>query len=141
MWLNGVLLGSTRGSRLPMAFDVSGLLAAENVVVVRVHHFSAATYLEDQDAWWAPGIVRSVIVRERPAGGVHDVRVTADWSASGAILRVDTQTRDGAAARAELVELDAESPSGPPRRCPAPPPGARSIRCSTPCGSGRTPNR
>ena len=118
VWLNGVLLGSTRGSRLPMAFDVSGLLAAENVVVVRVHHFSAATYLEDQDAWWAPGIVRSVIVRERPAGGVHDVRVAADWSASGAVLRVDAQTRDGAAARAEIVELDADIPVGAPTPVP-----------------------
>jgi len=116
IWLNGVLLGSTRGSRLPMAFDASGLLAPENVVVVRVHHFSAATYLEDQDAWWAPGIVRSVTLRERPAGGVRDVRIVADWSSSGATLgatlRVDADTDGDAVARAEIVELAEPIPLG-----------------------------
>ena len=58
MWLNGQLLGSTRGSRLPTVFDVSGMLTGDDVLVVRVHTFSAASYVEDQDEWWAPGIIR-----------------------------------------------------------------------------------
>jgi beta-galactosidase len=110
VWLNDVLLGSTRGSRLPMAFDVSGLLARDNVLEVRVHQFSAATYLEDQDEWWLPGIIRSVVLRARPAGGVRDIRVRADWTPDGARLRVDVDA--DATARAEVVELATAAPLG-----------------------------
>ncbi|MFT4123428.1 MAG: glycoside hydrolase family 2 TIM barrel-domain containing protein [Microbacteriaceae bacterium] len=97
VWLNGRLLGSTRGSRLPAEFDVSGLLAAENVLAVRVHTFSAASYLEDQDEWWAPGIIRAVTLRERPAAAVDAVRVRADWTgeAGTLLVEVDSGTGDG----------------------------------------------
>lgn len=103
VWLNGTLLGSTRGSRLPTTFDVSGLLVADNVLAVRVHTFSAASYLEDQDEWWAPGIIRSVVLRERPDGAIDDVHVTADWTDGAATLRVDAVA--GAPATAELLGL------------------------------------
>ncbi|TXK18768.1 glycoside hydrolase family 2 TIM barrel-domain containing protein [Homoserinibacter sp. GY 40078] len=92
VWLNGVLIGSTRGSRLPSSFDVSGALAADNVLAVRVHTFSAASYLEDQDEWWAPGIIRAVTLRERPSDGVDAVRVRADWVDGVALLRVEIDT-------------------------------------------------
>lgn len=110
VWLNGVLLGSTRGSRLPTTFDVSGLLAADNLLAVRVHTFSAASYLEDQDEWWAPGIIRSVVLRARPDGGIEDVHVLADWIDGAARLRVDVDT--AADATAELVELGMTVPLG-----------------------------
>ncbi len=103
VWLNGTLLGSTRGSRLPTVFDASGLLAADNVLVVRVHTFSAASYIEDQDEWWNPGIIRSVTLRERPALAIDDVHAVAGWGPSGASLRVDVSA--AFAASIELVEL------------------------------------
>ncbi len=114
VWLNGILLGSTRGSRLPTSFDVSGLVARENLLAVRVHQYSAASYLEDQDEWWLPGIVRAVTLRERPDGGVDDVRVVADWSAAaGATLRVDVATGSAAGdVRVEVVELGIDVPVG-----------------------------
>lgn len=114
VWLNGVLLGSTRGSRLPTTFDVSGLLVAasdENLLVVRVHQFSAASYLEDQDAWWLPGIIRAVTLRERPVDAVDDVRAIAAWVDDRAELRVDVAT--GASdVTVELVELGLALPAG-----------------------------
>ncbi|MBA4248645.1 MAG: hypothetical protein C0444_10185 [Microbacterium sp.] len=103
VWLNGTFVGSTRGSRLPSVFDVSGLLAASNVLVVRVHTFSAASYLEDQDEWWNPGIIRSVTLRERPELAIDDVHVVAGWGPSGASLRVDVSA--ASVASIELVEL------------------------------------
>jgi beta-galactosidase len=50
VWLNGVRLGDGQGSRLPTEFDVSGTLRhGRNVLAVRVHQWSAGSYLEDQD--------------------------------------------------------------------------------------------
>jgi beta-galactosidase len=49
------------------------------VLAVRVHQWSASSYLEDQDQWWLPGIFRSVSVLSRPAGGIDDVFVHADY--------------------------------------------------------------
>ena len=103
VWLNGQLLGSTRGSRLPTVFDVSGLVTGDDVLVVRVHTFSAASYLEDQDAWWVPGIIRAVTLRERPNDAIDDVHAVAAWGADGATLLV--KVASAAPATIELVEL------------------------------------
>jgi len=105
VWLNGTFVGSTRGSRLPTVFEVGDLLAASNVLVVRVHTFSAASYLEDQDEWWNPGIIRSVTLRARPARAIDDVQAVAGWGASGASLRVDVRAASDAPISAEIVEL------------------------------------
>ncbi|WP_030646625.1 MULTISPECIES: glycoside hydrolase family 2 TIM barrel-domain containing protein [Streptomyces] len=74
VWVNGVEIGSASGSRLAHEFDVtSAVRPGDNVVAVRVHQWSAASYLEDQDQWWLPGIFRDVTVIARPAGGIEDV--------------------------------------------------------------------
>src|SRR3954447_3592467 len=68
-WLNGVELGVSMGSRLPTEFDVGEILrpGEDNVLAVRVHQWSAGSYLEDQDMWWLSGIFRSVTLLARPA--------------------------------------------------------------------------
>lgn len=74
LWVNGEEIGSAGGSRLAHEFDVtSSLRPGDNVIAVRVHQWSAASYLEDQDQWWLPGIFRDVTVIARPAGGIDDV--------------------------------------------------------------------
>jgi beta-galactosidase len=80
VWLNGVELGVTRGSRLPTEFEVGHLLRPQrNVLVVRVHQWSSGSYLEDQDMWWLSGIFRSVTLLSRPRGGVADYQVHASY--------------------------------------------------------------
>ncbi|MGZ3145009.1 glycoside hydrolase family 2 TIM barrel-domain containing protein [Lentzea chajnantorensis] len=80
VWLNGVELGVTRGSRLPAEFDVSAVLRPHrNVLVVRVHQWSSGSYLEDQDMWWLSGIFRGVALLSRPRGGVADYRLNASY--------------------------------------------------------------
>nr|WP_246221539.1 glycoside hydrolase family 2 TIM barrel-domain containing protein [Phytoactinopolyspora mesophila] len=93
VWLNGVELGFATGSRLSAEFDVSGAVRVgeENVLAVRVHQWSAASYLEDQDMWWMSGIFRDVTLLARPENTVDDVTVHADFdhvSGEGR-LRVD----------------------------------------------------
>ena len=80
VWLNGEHVGVGTGSRLAQEFDVTELLrSGENVLAVRVHQWSAASYVEDQDQWWLPGIFRSVTLQARPVGGVDDVWLTTPW--------------------------------------------------------------
>jgi beta-galactosidase len=93
VWLNGTLLGDGKGSRLPTEFDLSSVLkpGRQNVIAVRVHQWSAGTYLEDQDMWWLSGIFRSATILERPREGISDFFVHADYDpATGeGALRVD----------------------------------------------------
>lgn len=107
VWLNGVLIGTTRGSRLRTEFDVSeALRAGENLLVVRVTQWAATSYIEDQDMWWLPGIFRDVTLQATPAGGLHDVTVHADWDGErGAVLRIDVATRDEAEATIAIPSL------------------------------------
>ncbi|MEV5323607.1 glycoside hydrolase family 2 TIM barrel-domain containing protein [Nonomuraea sp. NPDC052634] len=76
VWLNGHELGFSTGSRLPVEYDAAPYLRpGRNVLAVRVHQWSAATYLEDQDMWWLPGIFRDVTLTRSTA----DVYVRADY--------------------------------------------------------------
>jgi len=81
VWIDGAEIGVTSGSRLTQEFDVTGALSApgEHVLDVRVVQWSANTYLEDQDMWWASGIFRSVDLLLRPVGGIHDLVTDADF--------------------------------------------------------------
>ncbi|MEU4226943.1 glycoside hydrolase family 2 TIM barrel-domain containing protein [Nonomuraea sp. NPDC026600] len=89
VWLNGVELGFTTGSRLPSEFDVI-LRPGRNVLAVRVHQWSAGSYLEDQDMWWMSGIFRDVVLIERPV--LDDVFVHASYDHRTGLgeLRVET---------------------------------------------------
>jgi beta-galactosidase len=94
LFVNGAAVGHSQGSRLVREFDITDLVrAGDNVIAVRVHQWSAGSYLEDQDMWWLSGIFRSVtVINDRP-GGVRDFFVHADYDAGRGegILRVDTE--------------------------------------------------
>jgi beta-galactosidase len=114
VWLDGVRLGDGKGSRLPTEFDVSGALRpGRNVLAVRVHQWSAGSYLEDQDMWWLSGIFRPVRIVAR---GLEDFFVHADFDpASGkGTLAVQT-TATGSPARLTVPELGltGADPAGP----------------------------
>lgn len=92
VWLNGRLLGHSKGSRLPFEFDVTDAVRpAGNLLAVRVHRWSSGSYLEDQDMWWLPGIFRDVELLARPGGASDDHFVHADYDAATGAggLRVD----------------------------------------------------
>lgn len=98
IWLNGVELGTTRGSRLTHEFETTGLLRPEgNLLAVRVAQFSAASYIEDQDMWWLPGIFRSVSLEVRPVGGIRDVATIASFDPTDGSgrLRLTVELEDG----------------------------------------------
>ncbi|MFL1899625.1 glycoside hydrolase family 2 TIM barrel-domain containing protein [Streptomyces tauricus] len=93
VWLNGTDLGEFKGSRLPHEFAVGHLLRPTgNVLAVRVHQWSAGSYLEDQDQWWLPGIFRDVTLLHRPADSARDffVHASYDHREGTGTLRVDS---------------------------------------------------
>ena len=70
VFVNGAAVGHSKGSRLVREFDITHLVRPEdNVIAVRVHQWSAGSYLEDQDMWWLSGIFRGVtLINERRRG-------------------------------------------------------------------------
>ncbi|KUO03139.1 glycoside hydrolase family 2 TIM barrel-domain containing protein [Streptomyces caeruleatus] len=113
VWLNGTELGEFKGSRLPHEFAVAELLKpAGNVLAVRVHQWSAGSYLEDQDQWWLPGIFRDVTLLHRPTGSVGDffVHASYDHTTGEGTLRVDSDV-DG---RVSVPALDIDVATGEP---------------------------
>lgn len=106
IWLNGLDLGVTYGSRLPAEFDVTELLRpGRNVLAVRVHQFSAGTYLEDQDTWRLSGIFRDVSLLALPAGGIRDVFVHADYDADTGEGRLRVEADADAPVRIDIPAL------------------------------------
>lgn len=122
VWLNGALLGTTRGSRLAHEFDVTGVLVpGRNVLAVQVAQFSAASYVEDQDMWWLPGIFRDVTLQARPSECIDDVFVHADFDhhSGEGILRVEaSRAGEPIAAVVRIPELALELPAGEAHRLP-----------------------
>ncbi|MEY9995257.1 beta-galactosidase [Streptomyces sp. V4I8] len=113
VWLNGTDIGEFKGSRLPHEFAVGHLLKpAGNVLAVRVHQWSAGSYLEDQDQWWLPGIFRDVTLLHRPTGSVGDffVHASYDHTTGEGTLRVDSDV-DG---RVSVPALDIDVATGEP---------------------------
>ncbi|MFC7344728.1 glycoside hydrolase family 2 TIM barrel-domain containing protein [Saccharopolyspora griseoalba] len=109
VWLNGAEIGVGKGSRLVQEFDVTEQLhPGDNLLVVRVHQWSSASYLEDQDQWWLPGIFREVVLLARPRGGVDDVWLDAgyDHRTGRGRLRVElTAAPEAFPVTVELPEL------------------------------------
>jgi beta-galactosidase len=115
VWLNGHELGYSTGSRLPVEFDVTDAVVpgARNVLTVRVHQWSAGSYLEDQDMWWLSGIFRDVTLLARPPGALDDFFVHAayDHETGRGTLRIDTSVP----ARLTIPELGlTDVPAGEP---------------------------
>uniref|UniRef100_UPI00388E5A6E sugar-binding domain-containing protein n=1 Tax=Rhodococcus sp. TaxID=1831 RepID=UPI00388E5A6E len=80
VWVNGSEIGVGVGSRLAQEFDVTPVVRpGSNLLVVRVSQWSAASYIEDQDQWWLPGIFRDVTLQARPVGGIDDVWLRASY--------------------------------------------------------------
>lgn len=99
VWLNGHHLGWGAGSRLPTEFDVTAAVRQHrNTLAVRVVQFSAASYCEDQDQWWLPGIFRDVTLLRRPAAGIadHEIRAHYDHVTGSGRVEVDVTLEPGA---------------------------------------------
>lgn len=107
VFLNGELAGASKEGRSAVEFDVTKLVRkGENTVVVIVSKFSEATFLEDQDHWYLPGISRSVFLgffNEYRIGDAFARTTLADDYATGVLdLELAVATPENAAEEPEL---------------------------------------
>lgn len=87
IWVNGVKVGYSEGSKTPAEFDISSYLKeGENNVALEVIRWSDGTYLEDQDFWRLSGIERDVYLYAQPKVALRDFFVKAN---------LDTDYNDG----------------------------------------------
>lgn len=90
VFVNGIFQGLTKGSRLTAEFNITDAVrAGKNLVSIRVVQYSDATYLEDQDMWWASGIFRDIYITRRPKAHVRDFHLWTERSGSDAVVNLN----------------------------------------------------
>jgi len=110
VWVNGVEVGYSQGSRLPSEFDVSPYLRpGRNHISVRVYQWSDGSYIEDQDQWWLSGIFRDVYLLTRPKAHLADLsvqtRFDADYRDAHLSLQATLTNKGTAAAQTGNVAI------------------------------------
>lgn len=116
LWCNGVPVGNAKGSRLVHEFDLTDAVRpGSNVLAVRVHQWSAGSYLEDQDMWWVSGIFRPVTLLLRPEGGIGDFFVHAGYDYAAGAGTLSVETVPGALLTVPELGLDGVDAAGPHR--------------------------
>ena len=113
LWLNGVKVGYSQGSRTPAEFNITSYLKpGSNLLAVEVFRWSDGSYLEDQDFWRLSGIYRDVYLLARPQQHIRDFRVVTDlderYEDARLIVAVDLVD----AAVGGLVELELKDAAG-----------------------------
>ncbi len=75
VFVDGHAIGTATDSRLPSEFDVTAVVTPGEpaVVALRVHRWSASTWIEDQDMWWMAGLHRSVHLYPQPQTAITDL--------------------------------------------------------------------
>ena len=109
-YLNGKMVGFSKGSRIPAEFDVTDLICeGENLLAVKVFTYSDATYLENQDMLLANGIFRDVFLIETEKNTLWDYRVTTTYSSISveARLYIDSPYKIRFTLDGESAEYDA----------------------------------
>ncbi|GAA1591569.1 glycoside hydrolase family 2 TIM barrel-domain containing protein [Kribbella sancticallisti] len=110
VFVDGNPVGWSSGSRLPSEFELTDLVAPgkEIKVAVRVHQWSAGSYVEDQDMWWLSGIFREVNLLALKPAAPTDVFVHATYSEGSGSLKVDSDVPGTVV----VAELGLEFPTG-----------------------------
>lgn len=77
VWIDGVAVGLSKGSRLPAEFDITALAHAGTSIEVTAltAKWSDANFIEDQDMWWMSGLPRRVSLLAMPPVYLSDVVV------------------------------------------------------------------
>ena len=116
LFVNGVLLGMSKDSRLPAEFDLTPHLhPGENCLAAMVVRWSDATYLEDQDHWFMAGLYRSAYCYATEPVYLADLKIDGALEDDLETGRLDARVEVGFTGEREpgwKVELELWDPSG-----------------------------
>lgn len=78
IWLNGIYIGYSQGSKLPSEFDITkAAKPGKNTIAIQIFRWTDGSYLECQDFFRISGIERSVYVYAQPKLRIEDFEVTS----------------------------------------------------------------
>jgi len=84
LFINGVEVGMSKGSRMPAEFDITPFVhEGENSITAVVLRWSDGSFVEDQDHWWMAGIFRDVYLYQTPKQYLRDVFARGDLKDDG----------------------------------------------------------
>ena len=115
VWVDGVPVGMSKGSRLPAEFDITSLLrpGQEMEITALVAKWSDSDFLEDQDMWWMSGLPRSVAIYAMPRTHIADVTVCPVVAGKTVVLEAEVRVGcDFPAPDSVAVELQLLDPEG-----------------------------
>ncbi len=95
LWVNGHYVGFSKNSRNTASFDITSYLQkGENTLALEVYRHSDGSFLEAQDMFRLPGIIRSTYLTAMPETYIQDMAVrTQRMTSDEADMRVDVQVR------------------------------------------------
>ncbi len=83
VWINGVYIGYSQGSKLPAEFKISeALKTGKNTIALQIFRWTDGSYLECQDFWRISGIERDVFIYGQPKLRIQDFEVNSDLDAA-----------------------------------------------------------
>ena len=94
LWINGHYVGFSKNSRNTASFDITPYInrEGENVVAVEVYRNSDGSFLEAQDMFRLPGIIRSTYLTSVPEVELSDLIVrTSQLSGNGITEEADAE--------------------------------------------------
>ncbi|MBR5051914.1 MAG: discoidin domain-containing protein [Bacteroidaceae bacterium] len=95
LWVNGHYVGFSKNSRNTARFDITDFLQdGENSVALEVYRSSDGSFLEAQDMFRLPGIIRSTYLTAMPKVQISDLVVRTEELAGGATIRIDRTIRN-----------------------------------------------
>ena len=95
LWINGHYVGFSKNSRNTARFDITSFLQeGQNSVSVEVYRSSDGSFLEAQDMFRLPGIIRSTYLTAIPKVQISDLSVRTEELGSSATIRIDRTLRN-----------------------------------------------
>ena len=96
LWVNGHYVGFSKNSRNTASFDITPYInkKGENVVAVEVYRHSDGSFLEAQDMFRLPGIIRSTYLTSTPQVSIKDLVVRTTEVGSTPRVRVEMDIQD-----------------------------------------------
>ena len=83
LWINGTYIGFSKNSRNTSQFDITpyivyGDKTEKNIIAVEVYRSSDGSFLEAQDMFRLPGIIRSVYITSIPQNSITDLNIRTE---------------------------------------------------------------